>query len=197
MDYEWNSYTENTKNEPTRHLTVKAMRFVRAKGRALDLGPGALNESRFLLEQGFKVVVAVNKHPLESDATVRERAASFPPGRFEYRVSMFDAFDFEPAAYDFINAQFSLPFSPPETFERMFTSLKSSLKPDGIVAAQFFGSRHEWNGTPGMTFVDRIRARELLSDLTLECFGEIEGPFRSAHGGIKYGHTFSFIARKK
>ena len=142
MNNHGKTYSERTKDRPPRDLLVKAVAYVRQKGQALDLGPGALNDASFLLEQGFQTVVAVNKDPLEADPVAQSRAATFPQDRFVYRVSPFDAFDFKPDEYDLINAQYALPFNPPD---RMFASLIASLKPRGIVTGQFFGPNDEWS----------------------------------------------------
>ena len=194
----WNTYSERTKERPPQELTVKAVQYAHAKDRALDLGPGALNETAYLLDQGFKSVIAVNKDPLETDPVAQAAAARLPSEHFEYRVSTFDAFDFEPNTYDFINAQYSLPFNPPETFDRMFTSIVASLKTGGIVTGQFFGPKDERNKGDGkMTFVTREKAEALLSDLEIIDFQEFKRLERLAVGGQNYGHTFHFIARKK
>ena len=197
MENPWKAYSERTKERPPRELLVKAVAYVPHKGQALDLGPGALNELNYLLEQGFQSVVAVNKDPLETDPVAQSRAAAFPKDRFAYRVGSFDAFDFKPDTYDLINAQYALPFSPPETFDRMFASLIASLKSGGIVTGQFFGPNDEWSSNTNMTFVTRERAQQLLQDCEIISFKEVEGTDRLAVGGQKYWHTFHFIARKK
>ena len=44
---------------PPRPLLLNALAYVEFHGRALDLGAGPLNDSRYLLSQGFKKVVAL------------------------------------------------------------------------------------------------------------------------------------------
>lgn len=196
-DNSWAAYSERTKEKSPRELLVRAMPYVLAKNHALDLGPGALNESAYLLEQGFRSVVAVNKHPLEADPVAQSRAATFPSDRFEYRVSSFDEFNFVPNTYDLINAQYSLPFNPQVTFGRMFASMIASLKPGGIITGQLFGPKDEWNDNSGrLTFLTREQVEKLLSDCEIISFEEVEGPDRLAIGGEKYWHTFHFIAQK-
>lgn len=192
----WASYSERTKDRPPRQLTVDALKHVQGRECALDLGPGALNESRFLLDAGFAKVIAVNSDPLETDPVALERAATFPQDRFTYTVSTFEAFTFEPKKYDFINAQYSLPFNNPSTFDRVFTDIKKSLKHGGVVTGQFFGPKDEWSSNASMTFVSHDKAKSLLEDLEIMHFKEIEGSDRLAVGGQKYWHTFHFIARK-
>ncbi|MGA7328987.1 MAG: hypothetical protein WBX25_32000 [Rhodomicrobium sp.] len=79
----------------------------------------------------------------------------------------------------------------------MFASLIGSLKSEGIVTGQFFGPKDEWSTNPGMTFVTRKRAKELLGDCEIISFTEFEGFDRLAVGGQKYWHTFHFIAKRK
>jgi len=187
----WPGFSEATKDNPVRELTQKAVGLVQAKDRALDLGPGAMNESRFLIEQGFKSVIAVNKDPLESDPVAQNRAAQFPKDRFEHRTSTFDTFDFEPDTYDLINAQRSLPFNPPESFDRMFSSLLASLKQGGILTGNFFGVEHTWKDNRAMTFMTRERAEELLKECEIVLFEEHKRP------GETHSNEFDFIVRKK
>ncbi len=193
----WAEYCEATKDFPPRDLTVKALEYVHAKDRALDLGPGAMNESRFLLENGFAFVTAVNIDPPKGNAVVSERIAQFPNDRFEFVVSAFDKFDFEPDMYDLINAQRSLPFNPPKTFDRMFTSLLASLKPGGILTGCFFGVEHKWRNNRKMTFVTRERAGELLKDCEIVLFTEHQRPHDESETANPHWHEFDFIVRKK
>jgi tellurite methyltransferase len=196
-DNPWPTYSERTKDRDPRELLVQAVAFARGRDHALDLGSGALNESKFLLDQGFKLVTAVNKDPLDIDPIAKARAESYPKDRFEYRVSPFDAFDFQTDTYDLINAQYSLAFNPPETFDRMFGSLKASLKQGGIVTGQFFGPHDEWSGNRKMTFITREKAEKLLEGFEILHFKEIEGPDNLAVGSTKHWHTLHFIAQKK
>lgn len=198
MENPWKTYSERTKERPPRELLLKALTYVQGKDKALDLGPGALNESAHLLKEGFKSVIAVNKDALETDPIAQERVASFPQDRFSYQVSTFDAFTFEPDTYDLICAQYSLPFNPPTTFDHMFASLMASLKSGGILTGQLFGPKDEWNDGKGtMTFKTREEVEKLLHDCDIISFEEVEGPDRLAVGGQKYWHTYHFIARKK
>jgi hypothetical protein len=192
----WTKYSEHTKANPARKLLVKAVKYVQHRERALDLGPGALNDSKYLLDQGFQMVVAVNKDPLGTDPVAQSRAAGFPKEHFQYRESTFDAFDFSINTYDLINAQYSLPFNPPQTFDNMFESIIASLKHGGIVTGQFFGPDDEWSTNADMTFVTRARAQQLLRDCGMIYFDEAK-EYRLAMRGQKYCHIFEFIGRKK
>jgi len=81
----WKDYFERTKGKPPRPLLVKAIGLLKEKGNALDLGSGALNDSAFLLSQGFSHVTAVDKVPVAI-----EIAKQFPKEKFEYVISSFE-----------------------------------------------------------------------------------------------------------
>lgn len=54
---DWSEYIGKTKNNPPKPWLIKAMSFVNAKDEALDLGPGAFNDTKFLLSEGFKHII--------------------------------------------------------------------------------------------------------------------------------------------
>jgi hypothetical protein len=95
-------FFDHTRSSPPSQLLRQAVRSVRSKTSALDLGSGGLKDSRFLLECGFEKVVALDV-VLVAEAV----AAGFPRDRFTYLKSSFETFDFPVAAFDLINAQFS------------------------------------------------------------------------------------------
>ena len=194
----WKAYSERTKDQPPRSLLVEAMPLVTSKDAALDLGPGALNDSKYLLDQGFAKVIAVNKDPLNTDPVAEARAAIFPDDRFTYTVSSFENFDFKPAMYDLINAQYALPFTSPGEFKLMMSQLVASLKPGGIFTGQFFGPEDEWNdGSNTKTFVTVEEVEKLLADCEIVHREEAKGKDPRAFGGPKKWHVLHIIARKK
>ncbi len=195
----WQSYSQATKGRPPRPFLARAVNhYVKERGIALDLGPGALSDSRYLIESGFRTVVAVNKDPPEKDPVVMEVVRSLPSARYFYIVSTFDRFGFMPEMYDLVNAQFSLPFNPAATFDRMFASLKTSLKKNGVLTGQFFGDKDSWNdGNPDMTFHTREQALALLSDLDICKFCTHDNDGITALGHKKHWHVFHFIARRR
>lgn len=56
-DLDWSSFIKETKNRSPRQITRTALPWVKNKGRALDIGGGALNDTKYLLENGFNVVL--------------------------------------------------------------------------------------------------------------------------------------------
>jgi len=187
----WKTYYDATRQQPPRPLLVKALSFVPPGGSALDLGAGALQDSRYLLSQGFSVTA------LDSSPLLAEEAQSINNQNFQFVVSTYDAYIFPSQVYSLVVAIFSLPFNPPQTFAQVFTSVTNSLKPQGIFVGQLFGINDEWCGKKiGMTFHTRQQVEKLFSDYdTLQL--EEEEKDGEASGKKKHWHIFHIIARKK
>ena len=101
----WDEYNEITKNKPPRKLLTKV---ATTGGYALDLGAGALNDTRYLLEQGYEVDV------VDSNPSILELGKDLKKVRLF--VSRFDAFDFPIAKYDLINAGVCVPVQSARDF---------------------------------------------------------------------------------
>lgn len=188
----WETYFEDTKNRKPRRLLVDALEYVKHKKEALDLGSGALNDVCYLVSKDFKHITAVDCVPVAKDII-----KYFPSNMVEYVISSFENFHFTSQKYDLINAQFSLPFSPKESFEKLFDTIISSLKPEGVIAGQFFGIRDEWNtGDKNKNFHTRDESMKLLSKLKIISFREEELDKPTAAGKMKHWHVFHFIGIK-
>ncbi len=166
-----------------RPLLIDALEYVQEKDDALDLGAGALNDTKYLLSLGFKRVTAVDMDPASA-----EKASEISLGGFTFVQSAYADFKFPKARYDVVNAQYALPFNPPGTFNEVLRKVIASLKPNGVFVGQFFGKRDSMNvKDSGKTFHTIDEAKKLLSDLHLKDFREEE------EGGR---HVFHFIAIK-
>ncbi len=66
----WEIYVENTKGAKPRPILVKAIELVKEKNEALDLGSGAMNDVRYMIQVGFKHVTAVDAEPVAKDIVV-------------------------------------------------------------------------------------------------------------------------------
>ena len=189
-DSVWREYFNNTKDKPVRPLLLKAIPYVKHREVAIDLGSGALNDSKFLLGEGFKRVIALDK-----EFVAEEIAASLPQDRFEYMISPLETFDF-PTTFDLVNAQYSLPFINQEHFESVFFKIISALKDNGIFVGQFFGDRDDWTLNNEMTFHSKEQVADLLSGHEIIFFEEKENDRPTAAGNMKHWHVFDFIIRK-
>lgn len=188
----WYKYAERARDRPPRPLLLEAAQFTTRRDTAIDIGAGALNDTRFLLDAGFAHVTALDAEPIAQDI-----ADTLPPDRFRYVIATFEDFAFLPATYDLLNAQYALPFIRPDSFDHVFDAILASLRPGGILTGQFFGDRDDWVGTPNMTFHSREGAEALLAPLTVLAFREEDDPASQTLNGVpKHWHLFHFIARK-
>ncbi len=187
----WTDYFEQTKNQPPRSLLVEALKFDLNRDEAIDLGSGALNDSKYLLDQNFKHVVALDK-----EAVAKEIAEKLPKEKFTYVISDFETYNFPANKFDLVNAQYSLPFIKPELFESVFHNIVASIKTNGILVGQLFGDRDEWKNKENMNFHTLAQAKAMLSDFNILYFEEEEKDKPTAAGIMKHWHVFNFIARK-
>ncbi len=189
----WLEFYEITKNKPPSPLLIKALQFVNVKDDALDLGAGALRDTKFLIDSGFKHITAVDSEPLMIEA-----AKELNSSKLQAVTSNFNNFDYSREHYDLVNAQWALPFNPPDTFEETWNKVKNSLKKGGVFTGQFFGVNDEWN-RPGtkMTFKTKDEVEKLLSDMEIIELTEEDKDSTTANGTPKHWHVFHVIARRK
>ena len=187
---DWSEYYEITKANPPSKLLVKALEYVTNKDKALDIGAGALKDTRYLLNQGFWVT-AIDKSPL-----MVQEAKALGSNKVQAFTTSFEDFAFPKNEYDIASAMFSLPFTEPTHFEVVFNRIKDSLKKGGIFCGQFFGLNDEWSKNPRMTFHSETQVKELLNDLELILFEEIEEDSTTANGTPKHWHIFHIIGKK-
>ncbi len=189
----WQEFIERTKGSPPSPFLIKAVTLVDVRNEALDLGAGALNDSKYFLSENFKHVTALDRHN-----SADEIAEESTEERFSFVMSTFENYEFPKNTFDLINAQFSLPFNPSASFQEVFERMKSSLKPKGIFAGQLFGVNDSWN-TPEskLTFHTREQAEKLLADMEVIELVETEKDGYPALGDLKHWHLLYIIARKK
>lgn len=188
---DWKEFYELTKNDPPSSLLVKALGYVNQKGKAIDIGGGALKDTRYLLDQGFDVTV------VDKEELMMKAAELIYSDKVHPVVSSFADFDFPEDTFDIASAMFALPFNPPDTFDAVLEKIKKSLALGGIFCGQFFGDRDEWASNPTMTFHTREQAERALADLERIELTEKEWDGKLANGTPKHWHVFHFIARKR
>lgn len=187
---DWSAFYAKTKGNPPSDLLIKALPFVVHKGKAIDLGGGALKDSRYLLSQGFEVI-DLDSQELPSDL-IREMKGK----AFHHEMSAFTDFHFPINEYDVVSAMYALPFNSPDTFNEVFERIKRSLRIDGIFCGNLFGIHDEWVRNTEMTFHTLKQAKELLSDMKIILFEEREHDGKLASGKKKHWHTFQFIVKR-
>ena len=188
----WSEYANRTKGGNPRPLLVEALDYVKEKTAALDLGSGALNDAKFLIESGFVMTTA-----LDAIRAPEEIVESVPRERFAYVNETFREYAFPEDSFDLINAQYSLPFIQPADFANIFPKIEKALKPGGIFVGNFFGDRDEWSDNPEMTFLTKKEAKEVFVSWDLIKFEEVEEKKKTAKGCLKQWHLFNVITQKK
>lgn len=190
--FDWKAFFERRKDQPPRPLLVRAVEFVQSVDHAVDLGPGALNDVRFLLAKGFKHVTAIDEILMANEV-----ALTFPAHRFDYIKSSFEDFDFPREKYDLVNAQNSLSFIAPDQFDRVFGSVLLSLKKGGVFAGQLVGDQDDWASRRlDMTFSTAEQTEQRFALVDVIEFDEGEEDVRLEDGSIKHRHFIRFIIQR-
>jgi len=189
-DTTWSKYYKATSSKPPHLLLIEAIKYVKNIDTAIDIGGGALNDTKYLLEQGFNVTV-IDKSPL-----IEGLARQIQSVKIKTVITSFEDFDFPHNSYDLASAMFSLPFTNPDDFNSVFQKIINSLKKDGIFCGTFFGDRDGWAKKPNMTFHKKEELNGLLGGLETLSFKETEEDGTIADGTAKHWHFFNVIARK-
>lgn len=187
----WQTYYENTRTKPHSKYLEKSLKYVKSKDAALDLGAGGLMDSAFLVQSGFKYVEAVDAEPAVADI-----GKKMGNEKINIIVSRFEDFDFKHEQYDLVHARVSLPFIAPENFDDVIEKIKKSLKPEGVLVADFFGNNDGWVGREGVTCVTKKELEFLLQGMNILSFDETEGDGTTAAGEPKHWHIFHITAQK-
>ena len=187
---DWPRYIQETKNKPPRKLLLRAVDYVRVLNSALDLGAGALNESKYLLSRGFKEVLAVDL--IKDDDLLKEiRAANF-----YFENTSLEEYGFSINRFDLVNAQYVLPFIAKQRLNKLLFDIRRSLKIGGIFLGQFFGVRDSWQNENGVFVYSKREIENFLGDYEKNYFEEEEKDGQTVVGVAKHWHIFHFIVRR-
>lgn len=195
INHSWLEYIAKTKGREPRALLQKALVLIKDRDAALDLGAGALNDSRYLLESGFQSVMAIDRELIPEEVIKLEWARQFSE-RFSFNLKSIEDFVFPVSAFNLVNAQFVLPFIEKTALSRVLDGIKSSLRPGGIFTGQFFGERDSWQGQLDGAVYSEKECRDFLAGLEIVYFKEDEYDGPSLLNGEKHWHLYNFIAQK-
>ena len=186
------AYIAARRVDPPRPLLIRAAGLAESKDHALDARAGALNATRYLLSAGFKYVTAFDFSPAS-----RTVAAELPREQVRFVLSRFEDFDYPYRAYEFVNAEFSLPFISAAAFPSVFTKLMASVKIGGLFTGQLFGPNDSWNLPESvMNFHSRSDVERLLRGWAVLELTEEDRPGTTKLGEDKHWHIFHIIARR-
>jgi tellurite methyltransferase len=190
MRKNWDHFYQITKDRPPSTGLIRAVALAERAGHALDLGCGAGRDTRYLLEQGFRVTA------IDKEAAAIAILEQIPTKHLSCIQSTIEDFAF--AQYDLINAHFALPFISQDRFSTVFARLKTALKPQGIFVGQFLGIHDSWNiqTNHGITFFTHEQALAELQNLDIITFEEEEIDGQTHEGKAKHWHIYHIIARQ-
>ena len=123
--------------------------------------------------------------------------AELPRELVRFVLSRFEDFDYPDRAYEFVNAEFSLPFIRAAAFPSVFTKLMASVKIGGLFTGQLFGPNDSGNlPESGMNFHSQSDVERLLRGWTLLELTEEDRPDKTKLGEDRHWHIFHIIARR-
>lgn len=187
----WKQLIEKTAEKPPNTSLVEIMPLITNKEAALDLGAGPLTDAKFLLNEGFQRVVAV-----DGESTTQEIANKLNDQRLEIVISSFEDFSFPEGTYDLVNAHRSLFFISPGAFPNVLKGTLNSLKPGGFFVGQLLAPNDGWNKRSDINFHTEEEVRTLFAHMEDIDIREIERDGVLAQGTPKHWHYYEIRARK-
>jgi membrane dipeptidase len=186
----WGRYFRLAGTDPRPTLLAAIERFD-TPGLAVDLGAGTGRDTAELLRRGWNVI-AIDREQEAIDG-LRELVGP-DTSRLETRVARFEDAVWPPC--DLVNASFTLPFAPRESFPGLWEQITRSIRPGGRFSGQFFGERDDWAET-GIVIHRRPQVEELLGGFEIEQIDEFDGEGATVIGKSKHWHVFHVVARKR
>jgi SAM-dependent methyltransferase len=204
MNYKrWESYYAIRKKNATPRKTILDAISILTKSNlteqqkfAIDLGCGSGSDTLALLEQGWSVF-AIDSNPFAITNLVSSCPAVLA-NKLNTAVQFFEDLTKLPKA-NLINSSFSLPFTHPNCFEKLWDVIMRSIAIDGIFSGSFFGTNDDWYRTNNetMTFLTDDKIYDLFKTFDIELFEEVECDEADAFGNLKHWHKYSIIAKCK
>ncbi len=186
---DWSEWYDMTRTQAPNQLLMEAFSYVKDIGKVLDVGGGALKDTKYLLQKGFDVTV-IDKSPL-----LEKEAKEIEDGRLHALVTSFEDFHFPVDEYVLVSAMHCLSYCEPSHFDRVITNIKTSLKRGGIFCGQMYDGYDPWSKDlceTHKTYKTSDEVREYLKDMEIISFQEEE----TEKGRTKHWHIYNFIARK-
>lgn len=187
-------YNETKGNKPSGLLkTFFFMNFDKElKGKtAIELGTGAGNDAKYLLEKGFKVT-CIDKEEKSKEITMSQITQN---ENLKFELQEFENLKLDKA--DLIYSCFSLHFCNPEKFDCLMDEITENVKSDGFFVGNFLGEEDGWYGNHSMTFLSKEKVLDYFKDFEIKYYAEKKYMKNSVKGDMKNWHVFEIIAMKK
>jgi len=159
---------------------------------AIDLGCGAGNEARQLVEEGWQVL-AVDNEP-EAIARTTANCSGAGTGRLATWLEDFEHLPDLPRA-SLIHAGLSLPFCHPARFQFLWGQILRALQPGGVFAGHLFGVRHGWSTREQLSFHTEQEIRRMCDGMEISLLRETESSIDGSSGQLNW-HRFDLIVNK-
>ena len=156
---------------------------------AIDLGAGAGNDARYLVEKGFKVTC------IDKEEKAKEIIMSQNNESLKFELQEFENLKLNKA--NLINACFSLFFCNPNRFEKMMIEITSSINKKLFFVGNFLGRDDEWKTNNEMTFLNKEELLNYFNDFKIMYFAEKKYIKDTVLGKTKNWHVFEIIAMKE
>ncbi|AJO77925.1 trans-aconitate 2-methyltransferase [Pseudomonas sp. MRSN 12121] len=191
----WNAFYRKTEKRGASALLSRALELVDNQAgvrQAVDLGCGAGNETRQLVQAGWQVL-AIDREP-EAIARTTENCSGEHAGGLTTWLADFESMRDLPGA-SLIHAGLALPFCHPDRFQHLWSQVLNALTPGGVFAGHFFGVRHGWSTLAHLTFHTEPAIRSLCGGMEIVLLRETESSV-TTHAGPLNWHRFDLIVRK-
>ena len=182
----WAEYFDSVRDKPLHPLYQVLATHLPSTGSALELGAGVGTGARFLQDWGL-IVTAVDAEP-EAVAALRE---FLPPE--QVIESLMQDVELREASYDVIVAGFCLFFLPKVQLAEFWPKLIQSLRPGGLLMAQFLGARDDWASAHTAQSTEELSS--MVARFETLHFEEAERDGLTSQGTSKHWHVYHFVGR--
>ena len=189
-------YLDETRYHPVSNsLYLSVASLNEYKRRALDLGCGALRDSKFLFNCGF-VVDAIDKDPLIQEYT--DFFKDCPKGSFNLIAEDYNTYDLGNEKYLIINAQNTISFNTKSQVNKLVEKVYNALLPGGCFSGNLFGQDDSWVEVEdkNMSFYSRKEAMKLLKKFKIKEVWETDEDGFAAAGIKRHFNIIYFYSQK-
>ena len=158
---------------------------------AIDLGAGAGNDAKFLLEKGFKVT-CIDKEERSKEITISQITQN---ENLKFELQEFENLKLDKA--DLIYSCLSLHFCKPNKFDNMMNEITNNINKNGFFVGNFLGEEDGWYGNDSMTFLPKEKVLDYFKDFEIKYYAEKKYVKETVIGDKKNWHVFEIMAMKK